>query len=80
MILTPTNGFFLTSVLLNTGPIFKIFTFLEMALKFVCSSSSAGGRDMKIEAAAVIKKILSNSIQLNPKFTRKIAQYFSHLW
>ena len=40
----------------STGPIFKIFTFLEMALKFVCSSSSAGGRGMKIEAATVIKK------------------------
>ena len=34
----------------STGPICKIFTFLEMASEFVGSSSSTGERGMKIEA------------------------------
>ena len=55
VILTPTVGGIFHNFC-STGPIFKIFTFLEMALKFVCSSSSAGGRGMKIEAATVMKK------------------------
>ena len=43
----------LTCFFLNFGsrsPILIIFTFLEMALKFICSSSWVGGRGMKIES------------------------------
>ena len=43
----------------STGPIYKISTFLKMASKFVGSSSSAGGRGMKIEAVTANQNILS---------------------
>ena len=34
----------------SRSPILMIFTFLKMALKFICSSSWVGGRGIKIEA------------------------------
>ena len=40
----------------STGPICTIFTFLEMASKFVGTSSSAEGRGIKIEAATAVHR------------------------
>ena len=40
----------------STGPNCKIFTFLEMASKFIGTSSWAGGRGMNIENATAIQR------------------------
>ena len=40
----------------STGPICTIFTFLEMASKFVGTSSSAEGRGTRIEAATAVHR------------------------
>ena len=66
----------------STGPNCKIFTFLEMASKFIGTSRLARERGMKIEDATAIQRfspchfmILNTVISRIFQFTRKIFQF-----